>query len=134
GALAVGKALGRTPQCERDTVAAGPAASGAYALAALPVFGREADPRRVILFRWEARHVDPCFADDGLSCECIDAFDPGEVDARDAVKLRAEVEEWLILSALGAFRWRRRGLAGNDGHALLNLSVASIHLGMEKVV
>jgi hypothetical protein len=47
------------------------------------------EPGRKVRLGFPARHIQADFADDGLRHADIDAVDPGEVDAADAVQFTA---------------------------------------------
>ncbi len=53
-------------------------------------------------FGLPARHVHADFADEGLGHADIDAVDPGQVDAADAVQFMAQIKLWRMAPRLPA--------------------------------
>src|ERR1700682_5090027 len=72
----------------------------------------QAQPRGKVPFGLPARHLQPDFADDGLTDAHIDAIDSGQVDAGDAVEFAAQVKLRRMTAGFAApswprLRWRR---------------------------
>jgi hypothetical protein len=85
------------------------------------------EPGREVRLGLPARHIHADFADDGLSHADIDAVDPGQVDAADAVQFTAQVKLRGMASRfssplgpraqpLSRCRWRRLAIGGRVGH------------------
>jgi hypothetical protein len=89
-----GDGLGRAEPGAQAAVEAveGAAAIGGGLRGAPQRVRAEGEPGREVLLGWEAARVEADLGEDRLDGEGIEAVDASEVDARDAVEVRAQVD------------------------------------------